>query len=219
MKQSRSTILLFVMLVLVALQAGCTEFTAEDKAFVRSLAQEFLESKNMSPTNPDGSANLFGGVRFAAALVGRSGDQEANALFGIYTSVSGVVEADKEMDEARANGDAAAMDQVIKSRPHDWTYRSSRAVLALAQGDMATYQAQGDSVYALAEEQGIPTGRLARQTIKDYETIAVPDKGAQGHQKWMDLHQAYATLYDETGQDMYAAQADAAAMAAMAALE
>lgn len=211
--------LLIVVLVLVALQAGCTEFTAEDKAFVRSLVQEFLESKNMSPTNPDGTTNWIGGARFGLAMIGRSDDEDANALFGIVTSVSGVIEADKAMDAARANGDAAAMDQVIESRPHDWTYRSSRAVLALAQGDIATYRAQADTSALLSEDQGVPSARYARQVIEDYRTIVVPNKGEQGYLKYMDLYNAYAILYEDTADESYAVAASAAAMSAEAARE
>ncbi len=210
MKKILRLMLTTVMLLAVGAQVGCGEWTAEDKAFVKDLAQEWLRSKNMSPTDENGDVDWRGSLRFAQAAVGRSDDEEANAVLGIYTSLSGVVAADKAMDEARTNGDAAKMDQVIASRPHDWTYRSSRAVLALAQGDMATYQAQGDSLNALAEEQGIPRDRLARQLIKDYDTIAVPDTGEPCTSKYSDLYAAYSTLYDETGEQRWHELADQA---------
>lgn len=147
---------------------------------MRSPVQEYLESKNMSPTNPDDSVNFVGGLRFAAAMIGRSDDEEANTVFGIYTSVSGVIAADKAMDEARANGDAARMDQVIQSRPHDWTYRGTRATLALAQGDIAIYTSQSAESIRIADAQGVPSTGQARQVIKDFDTTALPDKGERG---------------------------------------
>ncbi|MHB1318872.1 MAG: hypothetical protein ACYCYF_09675, partial [Anaerolineae bacterium] len=197
------TMLVVVMLLLVLLQAGCTEFTAEDKAFVRSLVQEYLESKDMSPTNPDGTIDYLGGARFGLAMIGRSNDEEANALFGIVTSVGGVIEADKAMDEARANGDAAKMDEVIASRPGDWSYRSSRAVLALAQGDMETYRSQSSSFSDIANSQGVPPGRQARQVIEDFRTIPVPDTGEQCIEKYLSLTNAYNVLYGETGEQKW----------------
>jgi hypothetical protein len=137
------------------------------------------------------------------ATVFGSGDEEVDAVLGIYGSVSGVISGDKSMDVARASGDAAAMDKVIKSRPHDWSYRSSRAVLALAQGDMATYEQQANSFAEIAREQGVPPARQARQIIKDYETISVPDTGEPCNRKYLSLAGAYNTLYKETGEQRW----------------
>jgi len=217
MRQTMRFILTAAILVTTVMQIGCGEWTAEDKAFVKDLAQEWLRSKNMSPTDQEGKVDFMGSLRFAQAAVGRSDDEEANAVLGIYTSVSGVIAADKAMDEARANGDAAKMDEVIASRPDDWTYRSSRATLALAKGDISTYEVQADASAFLSEAQGVPASRYARQVIKDYQTIAVPDKGEQGYRKHTDLCTAYSTLYDDTGDESYLVAASAEAMAAEAA--
>lgn len=217
MKTRISTMAVVMMLLLVLFQAGCTEFTAEDKAFVKDLAMDWLDSKGMRPQNADGSLNEKGAANLAMAALMGSGDPEVDAVLGIYGAVSGVIGADKAMDEARASGNADAMDQVIASRPQDWTYRNSRATLALAQGDIATYQAQADNSALLSEEQGVPAARYARQVIKDYQSIAVPDKGEQGYHKYMDLHNAYAILYEDTGDEAYLVAASAAAMSAEAA--
>lgn len=203
MKQIVRLMLAATMLVAVGVQIGCGEWTAQDKAFVKDLAQEWLRSKNMSPTDQDGSLDLVGSLRFAQAALGRSSDEEANSVLGIYGAVSGVVAADKAMDEARASGDAAKMDAVIEDRPHDWSYRSSRAVLALAQGDMATYEQQVRRFGDIATEQGVPPARQARQIIKDYETISVPDRGEPCNRKYMNLVTAYSTLYEETGEQRW----------------
>jgi hypothetical protein len=203
MKTGLSTMLVIVMLLLAGLQAGCAEVTAADKAFVQDLAMDWLESKGMRYENADGTPNARGAANLLmAALIG-SGDDEVDAVLGIYGAVKGVVNADKAMDEARASGDAAAMDEVIKSRPHDWSYRSSRAVLALAQGDMATYEQQANSFAEIAREQGVPPARQARQIIKDYETISVPDTGEPCNRKYLSLAGAYNTLYKETGEQRW----------------
>lgn len=203
MKTTVSTMLVVVMLLLAGLQAGCTDFTAEDKAFVKDLAMDWLESKGMRYENADGTPNVRGAANLAmAALIG-SGEDEVDAVLGIYGAVKGVVNADKAMDEARANGDAAAMDEVIASRPHDYTYRSSRAVLALAHGDMDSYEEQMRSFEEIAKAQGVPQARQARQLIEDYRAIPVPDTGEQCTTKYMTLMNAYNVLHKETGEQRY----------------
>jgi len=140
-------------------------------------------------------------------MMGRSDDPDANAILGAYGAVSDVLAGDRAMDNARKNGDAAAMDQVIQQRPHDWTYRSSRAILALSQGDLATYESQGQAVNDLAQKEGIPAGRLARQIIVDYQTFTIPETGAPCARKYSDLSNAYQILYEETGDEAYLANA------------
>ena len=203
MNKIQRVVLAAIMLLALGAQIGCDQWTQADTDFVKDLAQDWLRSRNMSPTDENGDVDYMGSVRFAQAAVGRSDDDEANAVFGIYTSISGVIAADKAMDEARANGDAAKMDEVIADRPHDWSYRSSRAVLALAQGDTDTYQQQMQSFSDIAAEQGVPEGRQARQLIEDYQTITVPDAGEPCTTKYMTLMNAYNVLYKETGEQRW----------------
>lgn len=114
---------LTALLVMSVTLAGCEE---GDEAFVRDFLLDWA-------TNNPGST--LGG------LLGVGDGNEVTAALGALSTIDNVNKADALMDEGRDKGDPAKMDEAIKLRPGDWTYRTSRAVLALDQGDLTGYDA------------------------------------------------------------------------------
>jgi hypothetical protein len=195
MKTRRRFALLACLLVLVL--AAC-QFTESDREMVRSFIEEWARAKNMHPVNEDGSLSLQGLWNAGSRLVtGRGGDEEADAVLDAYEVVSDMHEADKLMDKGRQERDPAAMDQAIQRRPGDWTYRVSRAALALEQGDWSTYQQQAGTAAQMAGERGIDPLWYTNQNIQDLEPVQAklaaggwPDK-----EQCIRLNQELATHY------------------------
>ena len=101
---------LLVCAVLLMLVSGC-DLTLDDKAFIRSLAEDWMRSKNIHPLNEDGSPSLIGVYNLGRRAVGFStGDKEADAVLDARDVISNLAEADKVMDEGRAIADAAGME-------------------------------------------------------------------------------------------------------------
>jgi hypothetical protein len=197
-------VLAAIMLLVVGAQTGCDGWTQADTDFVKDLAKDWLREKNMSPTDEKGKVDWLGAVRFGQALIGRSDDEDANAVLGAYGAVSGVIGADKAMDEARASGDAAAMDKVIAIRPNDWTYHVTRSVLAVVQGDDARVTAEDETANRLAADRHVSDAQFARQIIRDYEAIVPnPETHVQCYAIYSDLADQYAVLADATGEQRY----------------
>jgi hypothetical protein len=151
--------------------AAC-EFTPSDREMVRSFIEEWARSKEMHPINEDGSISLQGlfnaGSRF---VTGRTGDDEADAVLDAYEVIKNLNEADKLMDKGRQQRDAAAMDQAIQRRPEDWTYRVSRAALALEQWDWEGYIQHATAANQTVGERGIDMVWFTNQNIRDLEQV------------------------------------------------
>jgi hypothetical protein len=102
-----------------------------------------------------------------------TGDSEADAALGAIKLVKNIVEADNLMEKGRKNGDGKVMEDAIKMRPHDWTYTSSRAALALKQGDKNNYyEFHSRSVDDVVSDKN--TGAMERyyhQTIIETEPV------------------------------------------------
>jgi hypothetical protein len=204
-------VLAATMLLAVGAQTGCDGWTQADTDFVKDLAKDWLREKGMSPTDENGKVDWVGGLRFGQALIGKSDDEDANAVLGAYGAVSGVIGADKAMNAARASGDAAAMDAVIASRPSDWTYHVTRSVLAVVQGDDARVTSEDETANRLAADRHVSDAQFARQVIRDYQTIVPnPETHPQCYAIYSDLAAQYEVLAGETGEQRYFDQAAAA---------
>jgi hypothetical protein len=112
-----------LVLAMSVAMAGCEE---GDEAFVRDFLIDWAAN------NP---GSTLGG------LIGVGDGNEVTAALGALETIDKVNKADALMDEGRDKGDPGKMDEAIKLRPSDWTYRTSRAVLALDKGDLGGYDA------------------------------------------------------------------------------
>ena len=131
-----------LLLALVTVLAACEE---GDEAFVRDFLLDWA-------TNNPGST--LGG------LFGVGDGNEVTAALGALSTIDNVNKADALMDEGREKSDPAKMDEAIKLRPGDWTYRTSRAVLALDRGDLSGYDAN-----ARAAQERSPDRTIGGRTV------------------------------------------------------
>jgi hypothetical protein len=213
----RARRLIAALACLLAIGLVACEFTASDREMVRSFIEEWARSKNMHPIKEDGSLSLQGIWNAGSRLVtGRSGDEEADAVLDAYEVISNLHEADKLMDKGRQERDATAMDQAIQRRPGDWTYRVSRAALALEQGDWTAYEQQTASAAQTVGERNIDPLWYTNQSIGDLEPVqgklaasGWPDK-VQCVKLNQDLAAHYRLRHALTGSAADLAQAEAA---------
>ena len=77
-------------------------------------------------------------VNAVGGQLGMQNDEQTAALDG-QDVIETINRADELADEGRRNRDPAKLDEALRLRPDDWSYNSSRAVLALEQGDLAGY--------------------------------------------------------------------------------
>jgi hypothetical protein len=108
------------------------------------------------------------------------------------------------------------MDQAIQRRPGDWTYRVSRAALALEQGDWTAYEQQAASAVQIAAERDIDPLWYTNQNIRDLEPVhdKLAASGWPDKAQCIKLNQELAIHYRQrhalTGSAADLAQAEAA---------
>jgi hypothetical protein len=185
----RARIVVIVLLCAFALAIAACQFTPEDQELVRSFVEDWARSKNLHPIKEDGGLSWSGiwnaGTRY---VTGSTGDPEADAVLDAYEMIKNLNEADKLMDAGRVNRNAAAMDQAIQKRPGDWTYRVARSALAIEQGDLTTYEAQGQAAFSIVDQRDIDPLWYANENIRELQ--GVHDKlAAQG---WPNAEQCAA---------------------------
>ncbi len=210
MKHTLRLVCLGLLLVVVGLQIGCEDWTPEDRDMVRSFAEDWLRSRDMHPLNADGSINWAATVNIGRrAATGHSGDPEVDAVLDAYDVLSNIHQADQLMEQGMEQGDAALMDQAIQRRPGDWTYRTSRAALALISGDETTYEAQQAQAEQIVAQNNMDPVWYHQQSIQALAGVAGEIESASQCQAIltrMSLH--YADLFDLTGNADYATQAE-----------
>jgi hypothetical protein len=113
--------------------------------------------------------DLPGRVLAGLAKGDTSAAEEAKAALDAYGVIDNYFQADKLMDEGRRDEDPAKMDQAIAKRPDDWSYRISRAALALQNYDLDTYADQTTVADDLVEKQGISPVLCAQYLARDLE--------------------------------------------------
>ena len=199
---------------LLALGLAACQFTESDREMVRSFIEEWARSKNMHPVNEDGSLSLQGLWNAGSRIVtGSTGDDEADAVLDAYEVIRNLNEADKLMDKGRQERDPAVMDQAIQRRPGDWTYRVSRAALALEQGDWTAYTEQTGAAAQIVGERGIDPLWYTNQNIQDLEPVQakLAASGWPNKEQCIQVNQALATHYRQ--RHALTASADARAQA------
>lgn len=141
---------------MVVVLAGCE---AGDEAFVRDFLLDWAAN------NP---GSTLGG------LIGVGDGNEVTAALGALSTIDNVNKADALMDEGRDKHDPAKMDEAIKLRPKDWTYRTSRAVLALDRGDLSGYDANAKTAQDLSPDRtiaGQTTSGSDREVRQRYDEL------------------------------------------------
>jgi len=131
-----------VVIAMAVVLAGCEE---GDEAFVRDFLLDWAAS------NP---GSTLGG------LIGVGDGNEVTAALGALSTIDKVNKADALMDEGRDKRDTKTMDEAIQLRPKDWTYRTSRAVLDLDQGNLSGYDANAKVAQSLS-----PNRQIAGRTV------------------------------------------------------
>lgn len=203
MKQK--TILVLLACVLVLPLAGCG--TPEDRAMVKDFIEEWVRSKKMHPINEEGGVDLEGIWNLGTRVVtGSTGDAEVDAVLDAYEVIDTIHKADQLMAEGSRNRDASKMDEAITMRPGDWTYRVSRAALALEQGDIGQYKTQFDA--ARAGSQGKDPLWFIDQSAAELQQVEtkLTTSGFTSNEQCRELYGAYADLYGQRANLTNAAQ-------------
>jgi hypothetical protein len=189
----RKTLLVLVACGLLLALSGCG--TAEDRAMVKDFVEDWVRSKEIHPINEEGGIDWQGAWNLGTRIVtGSVGDEETDAVLDAYQVIDTIHQADKLMDEGRDERDASKMDQAIKMRPGDWTYRVTRAGLALEQGDLTQYSAQVDA--AAQASQGKDPLWVANQHIGEFEKVE-NKLATSGFTSADQCRQVYGALFDQ----------------------
>jgi hypothetical protein len=133
----RHTRLAGILLAATFVVVGCEE---GDEAFVRDFMADWAFN------NP---GSTVGGI------FGVGEGNEVTAALGALSTIDSVNKADALMDEGRRDGDITKMDKAIEARPRDWTYRTSRAVLALDRGSLGIYDADVKAAQDLSPDRTV----------------------------------------------------------------
>ena len=172
------------LLVTLFLVVGCSEDMA--------LAQDFIKQWAFDHA-PQIASNQLGIP---------SGDPYVDAAVEAGKPIADLLTADADMAQGRKNSDPVAMDAALKLRPHDWSYETSRANLALQLGDVSGY----NSRFSGATEDS--TGVVSNDAFfaQDYsELVNIHNRltrGAgsiSGYKSYTQCTTLYKRLQDEAG--------------------
>ena len=200
---------LMVVLVLAPLMLGLVACDAEDISFLRAMALEWAASN--------------AGDLIKYGIIGRSGNDEVDAVMDAKGVIDNIQAADKLMEEGRETGDLIKMEQAIKKRPGDYTYRVSYGAELMRNGrtEDAIYQFeaadQAASQYGPAHAE-----RYAIQGIDDLSLAGqqFEQKGFANTAQCQSYNQQMAYFYglrhQQTGQSFFLEQQNSFAARALA---
>jgi hypothetical protein len=146
-----------VALALAALMLFTVGCDAESRQFIIDLALEWAKEHAIDVGK--------------YTLLGRSGDDEVDAVMGARDVIANLQEADKLMEEGRAKGDLTKMEQAVEKRPGDYTYRVSYGAALLRSGNAAEAEAQFVAADTAVTSYG-------SQHVQDYATQGIDELGA-----------------------------------------
>ena len=146
-----------VALALAALMLAAVGCDAESRQFVIDLALSWAAEHAVD----------IGKYTF----LGRSGDAEVDAVMGARDVITNIQAADKLMEEGRANNDLTKMEQAIKKRPGDYTYRVSYGTALLQGGSWEEAEDQFTAADAAITSYG-------SQHVQDYAIQGIDELGA-----------------------------------------
>ena len=131
---------LLAILVLAPLMLGLAACSAEDISFLRALALSW--------------AAEHAGDLIKYGLIGRSGNDEVDAVMDAKGVIDNINAADKLMEEGRQTGDLTKMEQAIKKRPGDYTYRVTYASQLFKSGRTGDAVAEFEAADQAAQQYG-----------------------------------------------------------------
>ncbi len=145
-----------------------------------------------------------------SSATGRTGQSDVDAVLGTGDLVSKVEASDKLVEEGMATGDPAKIDQAIANRPTDWSYRVSRASLAIEQNDVTTFTAQLQEAKTQQVKNGDSEISFAKRTARELRA-AIPkiekdgwDSRGQCEALYGGLATQFGFLYQQTKDQRYA---------------
>lgn len=94
------------------------------------------------------------------------GGPEQTAL-EVFTVVDDIQKADELARQGTMENKPELIDQAIKLRPDDWTYRQRQAAMLLSGGDVAGYEDSTENSYALVQ-QAINNGADCKVAHRNY---------------------------------------------------
>jgi hypothetical protein len=166
----KAVALLLSAVILATSLSGCTE---AGRDLLMGFVQEWINTKfSIDMTDSSTSGRIIAGIKLAA-LLGRNstGNADADAALGTVKMVTNFAQAENLIEQGRKTDNATAMDQAIALRPRDFSYRASRATLALKQNDYKTaeknFKAGEDYAYYDHNESGMV--RFYSQYINELE--------------------------------------------------
>lgn len=199
----RKALLVLALVVAFPVVLGACE--ASDRALVDEFIEEWARSKNMHPIDEEGGVDVVGlGNLVTAALTGRSGDDTVDAILGALGVIENLKQAEEHMtsgtgylDSGQPSQAAEELDKAIELRPDDWTYRSSRSVAALEQGDLDGFNDQLEEADRARAVTGASESDFLDGAIDDLEDAEdrIGSRGYANGDQCRALYNGLADLY------------------------
>jgi hypothetical protein len=212
---------ILLLLLVGVLLLGSAACTAEGRELAMAWFEEWAKEKDVSWLRTTG--------RWLTGYT--TGDEDVDAALDAGRAIKDIKEADELMDQgqqAQQAGDldtaAKKMDEAIKKRPEDWTYKISRGVVELLQEDYDSREEFDDSAWSGAIQQDLANGhsyfdkeddrkgtdgpafmRYLNQSIQEHEQVkqTLESSGFKSDkQAWTtygDLSRFYKERADRTG--------------------
>ena len=162
--------LLMAALILITCLTGCT---SAGQDLLQGFVQEWINTKfgiDTTSTNP--FIKGWAGLRLVALFNQDStGNADSDAALSTAKMLKNFAQAENLMAHGRENNDPTLMEQAITLRPTDWSYRTSREMLAVEQGDLsyADYEHQQADTLVSADKNNSAYKRFDTQVINEYE--------------------------------------------------
>ena len=200
---------LLVVLVLVPLMLGLVACDAGDIAFLRAMALEWAAS--------------HAGDLLKYGIIGRSGNDEVDAVMDAKHVIDNIQAADKLMEEGRETGDLTKMEQAIKKRPGDYTYRVSYGSELMRNGRTDDAVSEFEAADQAASQYG--PAHVERYAIQGIDELSLA--GQQFEQKGFAntaqcqaynqrMSYFYGLRHQQTGQSFFQEQQSSFAARALA---
>lgn len=193
-KSVKITSLLLAILILMTSLASCTE---GGKELLMGFVQEWINTKfDIDTTDTSLIGRAEAAVRIANLLTQRStGNPDADAALGTVKMAMNYAQAESLMDQGRKKDDPALMDQAIQLRPDDWSYRVSRATLALKDDQLGIQDANLERAGELVRKENNKASALRYYTQQINEVEAYKNSGELDRDRLEAQAAAYAQLY------------------------
>jgi len=185
------------LLAILILMTSLTSCAEEGKELLKGFVQEWINTKfDIDTTDTSAWGRATAGVQIAELLArGSTGNPDADAALGTVKMVINFAQAESLMDQGRKKDDPALMDQAIELRPDDWSYRVSRATLALKDDQLGIQDANLERAGELVRKENNKASALRYYTQQINEVEAYKNSGELDRDRLEVQVEAYAQLY------------------------